>query len=210
VLSVELWEAIKERRSVRKLGGRLTIEDLTGPLEAATWAPSAHNAQPWRFIVVLDPEVKRRLAEAMAKAWVADLVADGVEREAAEEAASRSIRLISSSPALIVACLTMEDMQKHPDDRRMRAEYLMAVQSVAASIQNLLLALHGSGLASCWMCAPLFCQDVVREVLGIPADVEPQALIIVGRPLEHPVPPPRRPLGEVVFLDRWGRRLSGG
>jgi len=111
--------------------------------------------------VVIDLEVSRELAHAVAKAWVADQVADSVEMEAVEEAASRSIRLISSSPALIVACLTMEDTWKHLDDRKTRAEYLIAVEGVAASIQNPLPALLRSGLASCWMCAPFSCQDVV-------------------------------------------------
>jgi len=140
----------------------------------------------------------------MAEAWVKDLIADGVEKEAAEKAAYRSVRMIVSSPVAIVVCLTMEDMQKYPDERRRRAEYLMAVQSVAAAAQNLLLALHAEGLGACWLCAPLFCQEAVRGALGIPSDVEPQALVIVGRPAESPLPPPRRQLNEVLFINRWG------
>lgn len=205
---MELWEAIKTRRSVRKLEGRVDLEDLLKPLEASIWAPSAHNAQPWRIVAILGLKVKRSLAEAMAKAWVKDLVADGIEEEVALEASRRSIDLISRSPALVLFCLTMEGMKEHPDERRRKAEYLMAVQSVSASIQNLLLALHEEGLASCWLCAPLFCQDEVREVLGIPSDVDPQALIIVGKPSEEPQPPPRRPLEEVVFLDRWSQSIK--
>ena len=201
---MDLWRAIKERRSVRRLGGEVGLEELMEVLEAARWAPSAHNAQPWRFVVVLDAGVKRRLAEAMAEAWVKDLVGDGVDPAAAEEAARRSVELLSSSPALIVAFATMEDMKHYPDERRASAERLMAVQSVAAAVENLLLALHAMGLAACWLCAPLFCPDVVREVLKAPSEAEPQALIIVGRPLEQPPPPPRRELREVVFLDRWG------
>ena len=207
---MDVWEAIRGRRSVRRLGGGVSLEELARAIEAATWAPSAHNAQPWRFIVLVSGGVKRRLAEAMGARWVEDLVADGVEREVAEEAARRSIELISSSPAVIVACATMEDMRVYPDERRSRAEHLMAVQSVAAAIQNMLLALHAQGLAACWLCAPLFCQDVVREVLGLPGHVEPQALIVVGRPLERPSPPPRRPISEVAFMDGWGRPLEVG
>ncbi|RLF17452.1 MAG: nitroreductase family protein [Thermoprotei archaeon] len=201
---LDLWEAIKTRRSIRKLTGELSFSSLLKPLEAARWAPSAHNAQPWRFLLILDPQVKRSLAEAMAEAWVKDLIADGVEKEAAEKAAYRSVRMIVSSPVAIVVCLTMEDMQKYPDERRRRAEYLMAVQSVAAAAQNLLLALHAEGLGACWLCAPLFCQEAVRGALGIPSDVEPQALVIVGRPAESPLPPPRRQLNEVLFINRWG------
>jgi len=104
--------------------------------------------------------------------------------------------------------MTMEDMDSYPDERRQRAERTMAIQSVAASVQNFLLAASALGLGACWYCAPLFCPDVVREILGIPEGVEPQALIAVGYPNEEPEPPPRKPLEEVVYLERWGRALG--
>ncbi len=69
-----LLDELRERRSVRKYQARPVPEELIREvLEAAGWAPSAHNAQPWRFIVLSDPQVKRRLAEAMAEAWAADM-----------------------------------------------------------------------------------------------------------------------------------------
>ena len=68
-------DTIKERRSVRKYQAKpVPQEAIEEVLAAAGWAPSAHNAQPWRFIVLADPEVKRKLAEAMAKSWAADMV----------------------------------------------------------------------------------------------------------------------------------------
>ncbi len=56
----------------------------------------------------------------------------------------------------------------------------MAQQSVAAAIQNLLLAAHELGLGTCWMAAPLYCPDVIRDVLQLPDDWEAQALITIG------------------------------
>ncbi|MEM4699746.1 MAG: nitroreductase family protein [Candidatus Nezhaarchaeales archaeon] len=205
---MELWEAIKGRRSVRRLVGEVGVEEVAAALEAALWAPSAHNAQPWRFIILASRGARRRLAEAMAKAWVEDLVEEGVEEGAALEAASRSISFITDSPMAVLVAASMREAKRHRSRRRSLAERLMMVQSVAAAVQNFLLALHAQGLASCWLCAPLFCRGVVKEALGLPRHVEPQALIVVGRPGEAPPPPPRRALDEVAFVDEWGRPLA--
>lgn len=203
---MDLWEAIRGRRSVRKLVGEVRVEEVVRALEAAVWAPSAHNAQPWRFVVLASREARRGLAEAMAKAWVEDLVSEGIDEQAAYEAALRSIEMITEAPVAVLVAASMEGARRHRVRRRSLAERLMMVQSTAAAVQNFLLALHAQGLAACWLCAPLFCREVVKEVLGLPRGVEPQALVIVGRPGEVPPPPPRRPLDEVAFLDRWGAR----
>jgi nitroreductase len=79
----------------------------------------------------------------------------------------------------------MADMDRYPDTRRQQAEWVMAVQSAALAAQNLLLMAHAEGLGACWMCAPLFCPDVVRAALGFPEDWEAQALLTVGYPAEQ-------------------------
>jgi len=89
-------------------------------------------------------------------------------------------------------------MDAYPDPRRREAEYLMAVQSTAMAVQNLLLAAHSAGLAACWMCAPLFCPDTVRAVMALPADWQPQAIVTLGVPAAQGKPYSRRPLAEVV------------
>lgn len=153
--------------------------------------------------MILDPEVKKRLAEAMADEWDKDLREDGLPPGDRERLTKASIEQFTQPPILILACLTMEEMDTYPDDRRREAEYVMAVQSVAASVQNLLLAAHAEGLGACWFCAPLFCPDRVREVLGAPQNVEPQALITLGCPAEKPEPPPRKPLKSVIHKSYW-------
>ncbi len=112
----------------------------------------------------------------------ADLTADGAPPEVIEKDASRSYSRISSAPALVLVCMTMVDMDRYTDARR-TAERLMAAQSTAMAGQNLLLAAQ-EGLGACWMCAPLFCPDVVRDVLDLPGDWQPQALITLGYPAE--------------------------
>ena len=194
----------KNRRSVREYSLReVSNKVLFEILEAARWAPSAHNAQPWRFIVVRDPDVKLELAEAMASRWDRDMSKNGVPPENRESLLKTSAERFTNAPILIIACLTMEDMDKYSDKRRQKIEYVMAVQSVAAAIENILLAAHAEGLGSCWFCAPLFCQDVVRKVLRIPRHVEPQALVTLGYPAERPEPPPKKLLQIFVHQDRW-------
>jgi len=132
----------------------------------------------------------------MGKVWLSDMLRDGVTKEKAEER-------ITKSPIVIIVCLTMENMHKYPDKRRQRAEYLMGVQSVAAFIQNLLLSAHYHGLGACWVCAPLFCPSAVRKVLGLPRNVEPQAMITMGYADEKPTPPPKK-LEDTCFFNSWG------
>jgi len=195
---------IKNRRSVQNyLSKEVSTKVLFKILEAARWAPSAHNAQPWRFIVIKDHGVKQELARAMASNWDKDMRKNGVPLEKRESLVETSVKRFTSAPVLVIACLTMEDMDKYPDKRRQKIEYVMAVQSLAAAIENMLLAAYAEGLGSCWFCAPLFCQDVIRKVLKVPRYVEPQALVTLGYSAERLEPPPRKPLQKIVHQDRW-------
>ncbi|MCC6803248.1 MAG: nitroreductase family protein [Anaerolineae bacterium] len=173
------------RRSIRRYRpdpvGRDLIERL---LNAAIWAPSAHNRQPWRFCVVDSPEQIQALARAMGARLRSDLERDGVPADLIEKDAARSYARLTGAPALVVLCLSMIDMDRYPDEQRSLDEYVMAVQSTALAGQNLLLAAHDAGLGSCWMCAPLFCPERVRETLRLPDDWQPQALITLGYPDE--------------------------
>jgi coenzyme F420-0:L-glutamate ligase/coenzyme F420-1:gamma-L-glutamate ligase len=178
-----LYAIMKSRRSVRRYAEQPIAPELVQRLlEAAIWAPSAHNRQPWRFVVLSSAETRRALAAAMGERLRADLTADGAAPELIERDVSRSYSRISGAPLAIMVCLSMADMDRYPDGRRNEAEYIMAVQSVAMAAQNLLLAAHAEGLGACWMCAPLFCPDVVRNALNLPADWQPQALITLGYP----------------------------
>jgi F420 biosynthesis protein FbiB-like protein len=153
-------------------------------LTAATWAPSAHNRQPWRFAVLTTPTAKHRLATAMGNRLRADLTADGASAELIEQDTTRSYQRLTNAPLLVVLCLTLADMDSYPDEKRRHNEYIMTVQSVAMAGQNLLLAAHALDLGACWLCAPLFCPDTVRNTLQLPADWQPQSIITAGYPAE--------------------------
>jgi F420 biosynthesis protein FbiB-like protein len=180
-----LQEAIMSRRSIRRYRPDPIPETvILTLLEAACWSPSAHNRQPWRFCVVRDAARKEMLARAMGERLRRDLTADGVAEEVIAADVGRSYARITGAPALIALCLSMVDMDRYPDERRAALEYHMAAQSAAMAGQNLLLAAHQMGLGACWMCAPLFCPDVVRAALDLPDDWQPQALITLGYPAE--------------------------
>ncbi len=202
---MDVVELMKTRRSVRKFKpDRISREVVCSIIDLARWAPSAHNAQPWRCIVIDDEDVKAKLACEMGKAWLSDMLKDNVPKDKAEEIVRiESWERITKSPIVIIVCLTMEDMHKYPDGRRRRAEYLMGVQSVAAYIQSLLLLAHHYGLGACWVCAPLFCPNAVRKALGLPWKMEPQAMITMGYADEEPKPPPRKGLNEICSFNFW-------
>ena len=181
-----LLDLIRTRRSIRRYTRDAVPADVVEQLlTAATWAPSAHNRQPWRFVVIADGQTKHRLAAVMGDQLRRDLAADGRSPEFIERDAGRSFARLTGAPLLILINLTMADMDIYPDEHRARNEAVMATQSTAMAGQNLLLAAHALGLGACWVCAPLFCPTIVRETLDLPADWQPQGLITLGYPAEE-------------------------
>jgi coenzyme F420-0:L-glutamate ligase/coenzyme F420-1:gamma-L-glutamate ligase len=191
---------IKGRRSIRRYDARPVEPALVETLiEAGTWAPSAHNRQPWRFAVLTDAAAREKLARRMGDRLREARLADGDDPGDVEADVSRSYVRITGAPLVIVAFLTMEDMDVYPDAARQSAEQLMAVQGVAMAVNNILLAAHAAGLGACWMCAPLFCSDAVVEAVGAPEGWQAQALLTLGYPASTGKPPVRRPLADVVL-----------
>ena len=200
-------EAIAGRRSIRRYHStRITRAIIDSLLQVAISAPSAHNRQPWRFRVLIDDDDKIALAQAMGTRLRRDRMADGDATEIIEADANRSSMRLTGAPAIIVVCMSQEDMDHYPDPRRTQSEYVMAVQSVAMAGQNLLLAIHAAGLGACWLCAPLFCPDVVGEVLGLPEAWQPQGLITLGYPADNGKPFTRHALDRICRHSRQAPR----
>ena len=194
------FEAVlRSRRSIRRYTGEpVPAEVVESLLRAAMWAPSAHGRQPWRWVVVTEPEAKDRLARAMGARLRADRLAEGDAPEAIEAVLARSYGRLTAAPVLVVACSTLAGLEIAPGSRQWRAEQAMAMQSVAAAIENLLLAAQAAGLGACWICAPLFCPEAVREALALPEDWEAQALVTLGFAAETKAPSPRLSMDQVV------------
>jgi PPOX class probable F420-dependent enzyme len=195
----DLAEIVQGRRSVRAFATLPVDRELIRQAIAmAGWAPSPHGRQPWRFAVVERQEPKVALADAMAATWQAQLELDGQEAEIVHLRLAKSRERLLSAPVLIVPCLHLADLDVYPDADRQAAETTMAIQSLGAAIQNLLLALFAAGLDGGWMCAPLFCPDVVRDTLGLDAGLIPHALIPVGYAAKDPVRRDRLPLDRLI------------
>lgn len=163
-------QAIHERRSVRHFMDAPVDRSLIREvLQAACWAPSGLNNQPWRFAVVRDPELKEKIA--------------GLTRY------SETMRQAS---VLIPVFL----------DRETSYDYVKDCQAVGAAIQNMLLAIHALGLGAVWIGEILKNKDKVREALELPERLELMAVVAVGHPAHRKQSSHRRPLEEVVVLER--------
>jgi F420 biosynthesis protein FbiB-like protein len=190
---------MRGRRSIRRYRPDAIGRDVLDRLFlSAAAAPSAHNRQPWRYLVIEDAAAKAALVGAMGERLTADRTRDGDPPDVIARDVARSHARITGAPVLILVCLTLEEADVYPDGVRSHAEFLMAVQSTAMATQNLLLAAHAEGLAACWMCAPLFCPEVVRASLDLPPAWQPQGLVTLGFPADAGRDRPRKPVAAFV------------
>lgn len=190
---------LKNRRSVRKYQARPVSRELIEQvLEAARWAPSPHGKQPWRFVVLTRQEMKLQLADRMGDTWRQNLEMDGQDTETVNIRLEKSRERILNTPVIIIPCLYLEDLDRYPDERRQADETIMAIQSIGAAIQNMLLMAYDVGLDSGWMCAPLFCPEVVCEALDLDKRLIPHALITIGYAAADPKRRERLPLSSLI------------
>jgi F420 biosynthesis protein FbiB-like protein len=194
-------EVLQDRRTVRRFtADAVPAEVVERIVHAATRAPSAHNRQPWRFCLVETRERKEALANAMGQRLRFDRQQDGDDAECIDRDVRRSYERIVGAPVVIVVCMTLEDMDRYPDERRAAAEWTMAVQSTAMAGENLLLAAQAVGLGACWICAPLFCADEVLAVLALPEQWKPQGIILAGYAAEPGKARDRKSLSRVLTV----------
>jgi len=168
---MDVSEAITGRRSIRAFKRENVSEEIVEKLiDAARWAPSAGNIQPWEFVIVREAKIKERLAEA---AW--------------------NQKFIEEVPVVIVVCANeVLSAQRYSD----RGKELFCLQDTAAAVQNILLLAYSFGLGTCWVGA--FNEEEVRETLKVPDGTRPVAIVPVGYPAEVPQPRRRKPVSEIV------------
>jgi coenzyme F420-0:L-glutamate ligase / coenzyme F420-1:gamma-L-glutamate ligase len=196
--AAELHNFLQTRRSIRRFKTDPVPEPvIQNILATATFAPSAHNRQPWRFAVITTQSIKEKLAGAMAADFERDLRLDGVPLERIQIQIKRSKDRILSAPLAILLCLDMSDMDSYPDENRSQAERTMAIQSAAAAGLQLLLAVHAEGLGGVWACWPLFAQETIRATLDLPETWEPQAMFFIGYADDNPKPRERKAIDEI-------------
>ncbi|MEU6314126.1 coenzyme F420-0:L-glutamate ligase [Streptomyces sp. NPDC047014] len=183
-------EAVTQRRTVRSFTAEpVDPGAVRRAVAAAVTAPAPHHTTPWRFVLLESETSRLRLLDAMREAWIADLRADG----RSEESIARRIRrgdVLREAPYLVVPCLVTDGAHHYGHARRDAAEREMFVVAMGAGVQNLLVALAGERLGSAWVSSTMFCREVVRETLSLPATWDPMGTVAVGHPS---TPPPERP-----------------
>ena len=199
---MDLQSFLRSRRSVRRFKPYAVPDSMIrNILTTATYAPSAHNRQPWRFVVVTSQDVKSNMADAMAMDFRHDLQQDNIPEEEILARLQKSRSRIISSPVVVVLCMDLSEMDDYPDSWRAEAEKIMAVQSTANAGLQLLLAAHAEGLGCVWTCAPLFTPGTVKTVFNLPPTWEPQAIFFIGYPAETPMLRERKSIQEIsIFL----------
>lgn len=184
---MEIMEAIKARRSIRKYKTTPVNDELLETvLEAGRWAPSWANTQCWRFIVVRDSKVKIELADTLGR--------DNYSYDASKNA-----------PIIMVACAELGKsgyIKGAPATDK--GDWFMF--DVALAMQNIALAAHSLGLATVHV--GRFDAKRAEAILGVPKGFCVVEIMPLGYPDQERNPRPRKELSEIVFYDRFGIRAS--
>jgi nitroreductase len=210
-LTMPLEDAMRTQRALRRLKPDPVDDALVLHLiELALRAPSGSNAQNWEFVVVKDRAVKARLARLNRQAW---WLYGGLGRRMARHDPAM-LRIIDAVqwqadhfeeiPVIVVACLR----SLIPPLPRIAAASLYG--SIFPSVQNLLLAARAAGLGAALITLPLWSPFLARRALGLPWRVTPCAVVPLGWPHGRYGPTTRRPVGDVVHVDRWGNQPFRG
>jgi coenzyme F420-0:L-glutamate ligase/coenzyme F420-1:gamma-L-glutamate ligase len=191
-------EAVFQRRSVRSFTDQpVPLDALSRAVAAAVTAPAPHHTTPWRFVHVASADVRKRVLTVMRDAWAADLRRDGFSPDAVDRRLRRG-DLLWEAPALVVPVLALDGAHDYPDASRAASERTMFTVAMGAGVENFLVALAAEGIGSCWVSSTLFCADIVRAELELPADWHPMGSVAVGYPAS--APPPRPPRDVSSFL----------
>jgi nitroreductase len=226
---IGLFEAMYSARALRRLKPDPVPDEIMSKiLDAAIRAPSAGNSQLWVFIVVRDPELRRKLGLVYRKASeIAEAIyqargrPDHMTDEQYQRMMSSGAYLwehMGNAPVLLVPCL--RDRPMPPREtlplamQQIYAEELAYTDrirgaSIYPAVQNIILACRSFGLGTLITTNHIRCEGEVKALLGIPDGVTTYALMPIGYPEDNFGPVKRRPVSEVAYDNRWGSAWRG-
>ena len=194
---MELFEAIKQRRSIRQYTDD-PVDDkaIEAILEAGRWAPSWSNTQCWHFIVVRDPGMKAKVAKSLVKFKIKDELVE-----------NPGIKVINTVPVLIVVCAEMGKSGGPPGSSGGGGEFITDkgdwfMFDTALAVQNMVLAAHGLGLGT--VIIGTFDASSAQKALAVPEGFRVVTLFPVGVPAREGKAPPRKDISEITHFDKWG------
>jgi nitroreductase len=211
-LTMSLVEAMSTQRAIRRLRTDAVDDDVVlRCLELATRAPTGGNRQGWEFVVVRDPAIKHQLARLNRQAWsvyrrlgARDARRDETKRKIVE-AVQWQADHFEEIPVVVVPCLHGRSPVLAPPVAA--ASYY---GSIFPAVQNLLLAARAVGLGAALITLPLWSVTLARRTLGLPRRITPVAVVPLGWPKGRYGPTSRRPVEELVHLDRYGHQPFAG
>jgi nitroreductase len=198
---MDVFEAMKGRQSIRKFKkDQVPREAILKMVEAATWAPSAGNAQNVRYLVVEDKEMLTKMK------GIVDEVVSRTTGKPIPPDKINNYNLFWGAPAAVCAIAapyesSTDRILREKDPKRHQARRFQVnagLQSVSASVAQFLLAAYALGYGSCWMTGPLIAKAELESALSIRYPEELLALIAVGKADTPPAKPPRKPPAEIT------------
>lgn len=179
---MDVLDAIRNRRSIHHfIQDELSDEEVNILLEAARWAPTAGNLQPWRFVVVRQAKTIEALICTAYPGY--------------------SLNFLKKASVILIVCADESVYRKRSEMYQEKGLNLFCLQDTAAAIENLLLAAVTLGLGACWVGA--YHEELVKEILKLPKEVRPVALVPVGRMKSNPKVPPKRALKELIHYETY-------
>jgi len=209
--SMSVAEAMTTQRAIRRIKPDPVDDELVLKLiELALKGPTAQDEQGWEFIVIKDPDVKARFARQTRFMWrLYEPVAkrkfrNDPKKQRMYRAVRWSVDHFEEIPVYIVACFRGSRFGYPP------VLGSSTYGSIFPAVQNLLLAARAAGLGANLITLPLWSNWIARRILGLPFGITPAAMIPLGWPIGRYGPTTRRPVGEVVSLDRYDNRPFRG
>jgi coenzyme F420-0:L-glutamate ligase / coenzyme F420-1:gamma-L-glutamate ligase len=189
----ELHHFLRTRRSIRRFKPdpvpALVVDRI---LATATFAPSAHNLQPWRFVRIQSSSAKKKLGATLTGKMRTDMGAEGADPAQITNRVEISLRRIDEAPVIILLCRDKAAIRKEEPK-----EEIMGIQSVALVGLQLMLATHAEGLGANWICWPLYAQQEIIDTLDLSRNWQPEAMFFLGYADEEPKDTDRKSVMEL-------------